>query len=310
MKKNIIKNTILILMLFLTFNSNAFALDYTSFCSAQVPEKNFKGNLASLTGTNFLARNIGAHAITKELKKTTNSKINVKISNFYGVSLTDGIFKSLNLQGKNIKYEDMLISNFSARTLCQYNHIQLKDDKLTYVEPMVLGYDVDITNEDLNKTLNSEKFQQTLKKVNGDKFLSSLFKIENLTSQLSQDKLSLNYKITPLPKANESLKSSSSSFLKNLANLAGVSDLIKPVNVKMSAGLKVVDNKIEFCDFMINSNKVDYSNFAPLINLFNPMNSKIQLDKYNEGDLKIDSIKINPSKISVNGVIIVQDKGK
>lgn len=288
------KKIIFILFCLAFLNFKGFALDYSSYCSSETPSKNFKGNMASLTGTNFLARKIAAYEISKELKKTTNSKMKVKISNFYGISLTDGIFKDLSLNGENFQYDGMIISKMNAKTLCPYNHIQYKDDRISYIENMVLNYSVDMTQEDLNKSLKSNKFQQMINKVNSDKVLSNLLKIENPALELQKDKLILKYKVTPIPSTNSPF-----SFAKNF---------VKPFNIKVGAGLKISDNRIELCDFDLNSIKMDYSYFLPFINMLNPADSKIKLDKYNEGELKIDDVKIDTSKISINGTIIVMGK--
>ena len=39
--------------------------------------------------------------------------------------------------------------------------------------------------------------------------------------------------------------------------------------------------------------------------MLNQLNQKIKVDKDNEGDLKIDSVKIKTDKISIHGAIIV-----
>ena len=284
------KKVILVLLCFLTLK--VFALDYNNYCSSNTYNKNFKGNLASISGVNFLARKIAAQEISKSLEESIKTKFKVKLDNYYGIALTDGIFKNLTIEGKNFTYDDMIISNMEAKTLCPYNHIQYKNDKITYINNLVLGYSVDITQDDLNKSIKSSKFLNAINKINNDKFLSSLFKIENLRAQLDEDKLSLNYRIVPLPNSNDSIF----SFIKKQ---------IKPFDVKMGAGLRVVDNKIELCDFDFNSKKADYSYFLPFVNMLNPLNQKIKVDKNNEGDLKIDSVKIKTDKISIHGAIIV-----
>lgn len=272
-------------------NFKGYAIDYSAYCSLSSPDKNFKGNLASLSSANFLARKIAAYEISKELKEKTNTKFKVHLDNFYGVSLTDGIFKNLSIEGKNFIYEDMIISKLNAETLCPYNHIQFKDNKITYVKNMVLNYNVDVTQEDLNKSIQSTKFQKMINKINEDKYFSTLFKIENMKTQLQENRLALKYTINPLPDSAGALP-----FMKTL---------IKPFDVTVGAGLRVENNRIELCDLDLNSRKIDYTYFLPFVNLLNPLDSKIKLDRNNEGDLKIDNIKIEPSKISIKGAIIV-----
>ncbi len=290
---------VLALFLFNTLNFNAFALDYASYCSSNYPEvikPDFKGNLVSFTGLNFLSRKIAQREIAKTLKEATNTKFKVKMDNFRGVALTDGIFKNLEFTGKNITYEDMTISNLSAKTICPYNYITLEDDKIVFKENMVLSYNLDISEQDLNKALESASFTSAIEKINKGKFLSSILKINKPQAKLEEGKISLQYTIVPTLQNNNLF-----AFAKNS---------LKPVDINLKTGLEVKDNKIELCNLDINSQKLDPSYLLPFVNMFNPMNKKIKIDKDNTGDLKIDEVKISSSKITIKGAIIVPSKAE
>ena len=73
---------ILIILCALIFNSPLLAQDFSQLCSPNLPNKTFGGNLMSLSGLNFLSRNIIENEMQKAIKIETNSKFKIKIKNF------------------------------------------------------------------------------------------------------------------------------------------------------------------------------------------------------------------------------------
>ena len=82
--------------------------------------------------------------------------------------------------------------------------------------------------------------------------------------------------------------------------------IIKPISFTFGANLKVVDGKIEVCDFALNSKNTNYGAFLPIINKLNPTSWKMNIDNDNEGKLEVESVKIANSQIEVVGYIIVE----
>ena len=156
------KKVIVILLLLSSF---AFANDYELFCSANQPSKTIGGNLASLSGFNLLSKNIIESILQKEIKKETGSKFKIKIKNFYGTSITNGEFKSLQANSKKYEHDGIYLKDINIETICPYNHISFENEILYFKENMVLNFSANLNNEDLVKTLKAGKLNKNLTKI-------------------------------------------------------------------------------------------------------------------------------------------------
>lgn len=278
------KKIFFVLIPFLFLSARGF--DYSSYCASKSPSKTFFGNVMSLSGANFVSRNIIESKIEDELKKETNSKFKVDIDSFFGTSILNGEFKSLKVSAKNYSYKDLFASNFNAQTICSYNKVSYDDKKLVINENVVLTYSTEITQQDLDKTVASSSYQKLLDRMSEDSFISSLFKIQNAGVKIREGRLVFKYEVLPFPKYS-------------------IKGFTKPVDIVFGANLKVEDNKIQLCDFDLNSIKTSYSSILPLINLLNPLNYEVKVDKNTKGKLEVEEIKISEGKIKVNGYIFI-----
>jgi len=268
-----------------------FAKEYMQYCASETATKTFVGNLASLSGVNFLSKNIIEHEISKSVKKETNSDFKVNIDNFYGVNILDGEFKNLKAKANEFKYDGFFMSNLAVETLCPYNHVSYKDEKLSFRENMVLKYSTEITQKDLDKTLQGLEYKKIIDKMNSDKIISSLIKIKDSKAKIQNDKLIFSYEVLPLPKYDI---------------LSKLPVDIKPLNLSFSTNLKAKEGKLELCDFELNSKKFNYSNFIPIINYLNPLAYSISVDKNNKGENEVQNVTIANSKISIDGIILIK----
>ena len=214
---------IVILLFLMAFTQQIQAKDYNQYCSTNSVNKNFSGNIASITGFNTLSRNIIEGQIQKAIKKETNSKFNIKINNFFGSNVLNGEFKSLKAVSKKYAHNNIFLSDVNVETICPYNHISYEDEKLLFDENMVLKYSAKITQEDLNEMINSSEYKNILDKINNDKIVSSLVKVQSYNVEIKNDKLLFKYDILPLPKYD----------------IIGLSKgLIKPITFNFGANLK------------------------------------------------------------------------
>ena len=279
-----IMKKIIILLFLVICAQQIYAKDYTQYCSPNSVNKNFSGNLASISGFNAISRNIIESQIQKAVKKETNSKFNIKINNFFGSNVLKGEFKSLKAVSKKYTHNNLYLSDVNVETVCPYNHISYEDEKLLFDENMVLKYSAKITQEDLNEMINSSEYKNILDKINNDKIVSSLVKVQNYNVEIKEDKLLFKYDILPLPKYD----------------IIGLSKgIIKPISFTFGANLKVVDGKIEVCDFALNSKNTNYGAFLPIINKLNPTSWKMNIDNDNEGNLKLKALKLQILKLKL-----------
>ena len=283
------KKIILVLTIIFISINPLFAKDFLQYCPINNAQKTFSGNIASLLGVNFLSRNIIEHEISKNLKKQTNSNFKVSVDNFYGINVLGGEFKSLKANSKNFNYNGLYTSNLNIETLCPYNSVLFKDNELFFKENMVLKYSTDITQNDLDKTFESKEYKSVIDKMNNDKILSSILKIQNSKAEIKDDKLVFKYEVMPASHLNYLLPFT-----------------LKPAKIAFSTNLKANNGKLELCDFELNSKKYYSSYFLPIINLLNPLDYGFSLDKNNRGENEIQTVKIADSKIKIDGMILIK----
>ena len=83
----------ILLMLFSLFISvKSEAVDFYRYCANEPAQKTVSGTLASVSGFNFMTRNLIEFYITKALKKELNADFKVNIKNFYGSNILNGEF--------------------------------------------------------------------------------------------------------------------------------------------------------------------------------------------------------------------------
>lgn len=272
---------IILFLVVLLFNQ-AFGFDYNSFCSTNVPKKTLGGETLSALGINSINRKIVQKELTKAVNKEINQKSKVRIDTFFGTNILNGEFSYLNIQARSANYKNYSLSDLNIETFCPYNKVDYKDKELFFLEPMVLKYSLKITQNDLDSMINSSNYKKILENVNNDKVLSSLIKVNNPRVEIKDDKLAFKYEITPLPFVSK-----------------------KPFDVAFKANLKVEDNKLALCDFDLNSIKANYDKFLPFINLLNPMNYNIKINKNTKAELKVENVRIKDSIINLDGFVLV-----
>ena len=176
------KKAIVLLFLIFLFNQ-VQASDYSKYCSTNSPKRTFGGNLASLSGVNLLTRNIAESVISKAIKDETNSKFKIKINNFYGTNILNGEIKSIKATSKKYAYEGIYLTDTSVETICPYNHINYKDEKLYFLENMVLEYSTILTKEDIHNILISKKIDSKIASIlSGIERYGAIFPILNKMS--------------------------------------------------------------------------------------------------------------------------------
>ena len=279
------------LLMFFMFNFKicANAMDYRQFCPAQENTASIGGAFMSATGVNFISRNIIEAQIASVLKKETNSKFDVKINSFLGSNIFEGSFKSFSAKAKQYSINGVCGSDLVVETICPYNKVSYINNKLKFDNDLVLKYSTNITQEDLDKTIQSSVVQEGFSELNKDKFISSLFKIETPKVEIKNKKLYINYTLIPLPALN----------ISSIAN-----SLIKPIRASFSADLKVVDNKLELTNVEFNSSKIA-NKYLALIDKLNPTSFKIKLNKTTKSRIDIENVEILDSKIAIKGYAII-----
>ena len=248
----------------------------------------FSRGVSAVTGQNFLAERIGESLTKKAIKKNiTSGDVKVRLDSFSTRDLKAGRFKSLEIIGKNANVQGVYISYFNAKTLCNFNYVA-PDKKGNYIvkEDIPLSFEAEITEDDLNKTMQSSDYQRMIEDLNSVTGGLNLFQITSTKVKLKNNKMYyvLNYAIP---------------FVRKTKQLV------------ISADLKIENNKIMLANtnFMNNTMSLDVDKLSKLFNYINPLDFSAKILENKEARFNIETVKISDGKIRIDGkTTILTDK--
>jgi hypothetical protein len=249
----------------------------------------FLRGLQNVSGLNFLASKIAESQIKSQLNKYVNGDFEIDIDSFSALDLTSGKLKSIKIKAKDIAYEDTFISAFQAKSICDFIHIDYKSKPAKILTPINIEFNGTVTENDLNKTVQREKYQKAISTIKlGDERIS-LFNFKNPKVALKNDRMIIKTEIQP------------PGIFKNLAI---------PINI--DTALKVADNKIQFADIKIFSAgiEIDLNASESAFEDFNPILYGLKEFKKNGTKMTIKNISIEDDKINISGILLLPKTGE
>lgn len=276
----------IVLMLALLVGSASFAQ-----CDVQCPAPYGLTSSTSrffsvVTGQNFLAEKIGGALIKKAVKKEINSgTVKAKLDSYSVRDLKAGRFKTIEITGKNVDAQGVFISNFSLKTLCDFNYIV--DDKKGNVivkENIPMALEVEITEQDLNNTMNSADYKRVIADVN--RLSGGFFEVNSTYVKLKNNKMYyvIKYNLPFVRKTKE---------------------------IVLTADLCVDNGKIVLANtsFAGVNSSLDINKFSKLLNYINPLDFSAKILENKDAKVSIKNVKISDGKILMNGVLtVLKDK--
>ncbi len=230
-----------------------------------------------------LAEGIVERNIKKSLKKETGANFDVKFSGYSVSSMKKGIFKSLELSGKNITSNDIPIPYVHLKSLTDYNYIEYNKNPMVFKSDMQFAYDIELSEESMNTALEKGNYGNTIKSVN--KVAYPLFVIKKVKTKIIQNKLYIvmdyNFPV---------IKSS------------------KDKSFVMSSDVEVVNGKIKAKNVSIDKSygNIGINKVANLINLLNPLEFTLSLLDEKQCQGNIENVKIVDNIIKVDGKINIK----
>lgn len=237
--------------------------------------------IQKITGMNFISKAIAQSIIKKEIKKATHENFNVKMESFSAKDLLAGKFKSLEVSGKNLNIDGVYISQLSSKTLYDFNYVEVKKNEVTFKENMLMDMNMQITNNDLRKTVASTGYLDKLNKINLSCYGITFFKLSSADVQIKNNKIWFTINVTTPFNA-------------------------KAIPIKVSTDVKISDGKIELTKMkladtfkLIDLNKVSY-----LLNALNPLTFTTDVLN-NKSKLSLDTIDIVNDTILIKGYVFI-----
>ena len=277
------KKIILILML---LTSVAYADCYENCVEPYGLTSGVSRFFSTVTGQNFLAEKIGGALIKKAVKKNIESgNIKAKLDSYSVRDLKAGRFKTIEITGKNVNAQGIFISSFAAKTLCNFNYIvDNKKGDIIIKENIPMSLSATISEDDLNRTMNSSDYKRILDDVN--KLAGGFFEVASTSVRLKNDKMFyvIKYNLPFVRKTKE---------------------------VVLSAGLNVENGKIVLANtsFVGSNSSLDINKFSKLLNYINPLDFSAKILENKDAKFSIENVKINDRKIMIDGkMVILKDK--
>ena len=248
----------------------------------------FSRFFSNVTGQNFLGEKIGESLTKKAIKKEIISgKIKVNLDSYSVRDLKAGKFKSLEITGKNVNVQGVYISYFNTKTLCNFNYIvQDKNGNVTVKEDIPVAFKTEITEEDLNKTMNSSDYKRLLNDINSIGGSFNIFQITSTSVKLKNGKMYyvMKYAMPFMRKSQEAV---------------------------ISADLCVDNGKIVLANTnLVNNNlSLDVNKFSRILNYINPLDFSAKILENKDASFSIENVKISDKKITVDGrMTVLKDK--
>lgn len=241
---------------------------------------------SSVSGSNFISQKVAQAIIKKELKKNTNSEMDVKIKSFSTKDLKAGRFKSLKIKGSNVQYGDVYLSSLEATTVCDFNYVAPdpeNKDKVIFKEALPMVFRVKMSEDDINKMVKASDYQKTIDELNNLGGNFGLFKVSSTKMQIKNNKFLYILKLK-LP------------FVKGTQDVTVASDLT------------IKEGKIAFKDTKLINGKfnLDISKLVYVVNYLNPLDYSLSIIDNNDTNLKIENVTIEDNKVVAEGTVTVQ----
>lgn len=275
----------LLTILLLTLGQVSFASCDAQTCVAPYDlTSGFSRFFSKVTGQNFIASKIGESLLKKAIKKEiTSGKIDVNLNSFSTRDLKAGRFKSLEISGKDIVVDGIYISYFNAKTLCDFNYVvQDKDGNVIVKEDLPVALNVEITEDDLNNTMNSSDYKRMVNDINTIGGTLNLFQIVSTSVKLKNGKMYYIMKYA-IP------------FVR------------KPQEIVISSDLCVSNGEIILANtnFVNDNVALDIHKFSKLLNYINPLDFSAKILENKNARVSIQNVHILNGKIDIDGKITV-----
>ena len=275
------KKLILLLGLLLLSSSAAFAskCEYTCVEPYNMNNK-FSSFLSSITGLNFTRTKVSEAVMKKSLKKSLQGKVDINIQSYSAKDLSNGIFKSLKITGKDVSIDDIYVSSLELKSLCDFNYIEYdKKGNMVFKEEFPMSFAIQMSNDDINRTMQSEKYKKIINDVNKLGFAG--IKVASTESSIRGNKLYYSFTVNiPFMKAQK---------------------------IELTADLKVENGQIDFENTRLSSNsfKFDLKKVDTLMNLLNPLDFSINIFANKNAKVYIENVAIKNNIIVTDGIIII-----
>ena len=261
-------------------------ISFGSECSYQCVEPYDLNNpistfFSKITGINFTRTKISESVLKKIISNSVKGgKLNISIDSYSGKDLANGRFKSLIITGKDVSIDGIYLSSVELKSLCEFNYLQYdKQGNVTFKEDFPMSFNIQMSSDDINKTMQSEKYQMLLKNMNKLSFAG--VRIESTESSIRGNKFYYSMNIA-IP-------------------------FLKTQKIEIVGDLKVTDGRISLKDTRLSSNSktMDLKKIDSIMSYINPLDFSINIFNNKNAKLHVRNVAIKNNIIIAEGIIVV-----
>ena len=236
---------------------------------------------------NILGETVVKSAVKHALKKEAPGRYKVKFKGYTLSSMKKGIFKYLEVTGKNVNIDNIIIPYINVKTVTDYNWIDYNQNPVVFKSDMEFDLTAHLSEKCINEILSGEDYEKILRRIN--KRVFPLFTINKVKVELKYNKMyviiSYNFPLAPREKDN---------------------------TLTVSSKLKVINNEIRAMEVLCDGayKNLPSDKVSNLINMLNPMNFAVKLIDNNSGEIKVKEVEISDDIVIINGKMYIKGEKK
>ena len=271
------KKIFIILAMLLFTVGNCFAKCEYNCVEPYDLSNGFSRFMSTVTGSRALGNTVAQSILKKQIAKNIEGKLDVDIKSYSVKDLKKGIFKSITIKGKNVDLDGVAFTSIKMQTLCKFNYISFEKEPV-FKEDLPIAFYVELTQDDLNKTMQTENYKRIISDVN--RLGGSVFKVVSSRINIHDDKLYYILKVA-------------------------VPFVRKTQNIVLESDLKVSHGEIDFANTRLVNGGISLKNIDKVINFLNPLDFSLNILENKNADLAVENVKINGNKIIADGIILI-----
>ena len=280
---------ILILIITLIINiTPVFSEIYEAkYCPAPKEEKTgnaFTKIISAVTGSTFASSKAAELAIEGVIKSQLGSNANIELYPYSLGSLIQGIFKKMTITSKSLNLGGIYVSKFDAGTVCEYNHLWVKDSNLLFKENFVMSFSGKISKDDLEKTMSTPQYLKMVDSARVSVLGQVLFKLSMMKISIANNRL---------------------VFIANVMSPVFWGTETKKITA--TSGISVVNGKIKYDNIRIQNSNLgkNLQYLLSLVNLVNPFTFEVKLSENTKGYTIIKNVIIENNEMKLDGVLYI-----
>ncbi|MBO5738861.1 hypothetical protein J6R97_05930 [bacterium] len=228
------------------------------------------------------------HFAQKEIKKLLKKELSegsykVKFDGYTLYSMKKGVFKDLEIVGKNLVIEEIPIKSLTLKTKTDYNWIDFNQSPAKIKSDITFDYLLNLDEKSLNEALDRKDYQKVLDKVNSRAY--PLFEMKNIKLRIKNNRTYLIMKYTLPLASNKKVK----TFI-------------------VSSSFKVENGKIIATNVHIDKSygNLPLDKVTNLVNLLDPLTFALDILKDGHCKGKVENVKIENDNIQIGGKIFIK----